>query len=253
MTVEKDLAYDDQIRERRYDLFLPADRPDAPLVALIHGGGWITGDSSSYHDEAAWLVSQGYAAACVSYRLAPLYPFPAAVADIQAFLAHARQNPNGHPYNPEKIITFGNSAGGHLAAMAGLLQKHIITQEPLRPADAFISVAPITDLREPAQTQFPIAISFIEQFMGATHYEEPELYAQASPVSYVTPQAPPSLLIHGALDDVVPVRQTEALHESLDQARAQTSLHVFPHDYHAFSPDSWLAIRRLTLEFLQSL
>lgn len=253
MVIQRDLSYDDTIAARRFDLFVPETEKPAPLIVMIHGGGWISGDRSMYHDEATWYAQHGFACVTVGYRLAPLHTFPAAVADIQAFMAYARENGKAHGWNSSQIIALGNSAGGHLSAMAGLAPTRLDTQESAQKADAFVAISAITDLRNPNDCHYPIAMSFLEQFMGASHFEEPERYKAASPLTYVTEDAPPSLLIHGEADDVVPVEQTRSLYGALTQAGATSELHLLPRQGHSFTLDAWNHIRKLTLEFIETL
>lgn len=251
MTVRADLSYDTTLNERRFDLFIPdaVDRPT--LIVMIHGGGWISGTRSDYHDEAVWFCERGYACACVGYRLAPLSTFPAAVADIQTFLDFVSRG--GLEINVGPVVTLGNSAGGHLAAMAGLAPTNLETGLATRRSDGFVSIAPITDVRNPTESQYPIAMSFLEQFMGATHYERADIYEQASPVCFVEESSPPSLIVHGDADDVVPCDQSRSLYASLCQAGASSELHILPRQGHSFTLDAWSHIRGLTLDFLSTL
>ena len=252
MVVQRDQSYDDAIAARRYDLYLPEEPSDRPLILMIHGGGWISGDRSMYHDEAAWFSQKGFPCACVGYQLAPLTVFPGAVADIQAFTRFARANGKRLGVQSTKIIAFGNSAGGHLSAMVGLLEKDIESDENSPPVDAFISVSPITDLRNPAECHYPIAVSFVEQFMGTTFFEDPDAFAKASPLVYVKEGATPSLIIHGDADEVVPVDHSKKLHDALKQAGADTDLHILARQGHSFTLDAWNHIRKLSLEFIES-
>lgn len=253
MKLIAEVAYDPAVPARKLDFFFPEDNTSAPLILMIHGGGWISGDKSMYHEEAVWYTRQGYAAACIGYRLAPLHPFPAAIADIQAALKFCRENQNNLPYDKNVIVTIGNSAGAHLSCMAGLLDRNIETGESIQPANGFIAIAPITDIRNPDETQYPIAMSFLEQFMGSSHFEKPEDYVLASPIVHVSENSPPSLIVHGDQDDIVPITQSEMLYNALCQAGAASELHILPNEGHAYTLEAWTQIRELALDFLKTI
>src|SRR5436190_24123355 len=87
----------------RYDFLRPAAPGIHPLIVFIHGGGWISGDRTDFRTVADVFVKQGYAAALIQYRLAPLHPFPAAVEDVQAFVRYARENAEELGIDPNRI------------------------------------------------------------------------------------------------------------------------------------------------------
>ncbi len=230
-----------------FDLIAPDDR--APLVILIHGGGWISGEKESWREEAAWYANNGFATACITYRLAPLYPFPAAVADCQSFLRHIKANADQYKIDPDNIAVLGNSAGGHLATMMGLCKKGFDVEEPAESLNAVVNICGITDLTNPQDQHFDISLSFLEQFMGGSFAENPEGYSDASPVNYVTAEAPPMLIIHGDKDDVVPCGQSLELHEKLKTAGSEAHIVVLHGEGHSFTLPAWEQIRERSLEF----
>lgn len=235
-----------------FDFTRPESATPLPLVVYVHGGGWITGDLTMFAEEAVWAAGNGLAAACVSYRLAPLHTFPAAVADIQAFVRHARTDADRLGVDPGRIIVVGNSAGGYLAAMAGLCATDFGTGGPAERADAVVSLSGISDIRDPEMTAEPIAMSFVEQFLGGPYAALPESYTQASPVTHVGPGAPSFLVVHGDDDEIVPVQQSRHLVERLREAGASVDYHELPGEGHAYTLPAWLGIREMVLEFVRS-
>lgn len=251
MKVIADLAYAERSGlPLDLDLLVPAEAEQRPLVLFVHGGGWISGDKTMYAEEAEWLAEQGYASACVSYRLAPLATFPAPIADLQDAVQFLRKVARDHGAGNGKIISIGNSAGGHLSAMLGLCDTYYGTGEPDKfKVDAVVSICGITDMRNVRECHLPISWSFLEQFLGTL--DDDTLCAAASPITHVSQVDAPFLLIHGDQDDVVPVQQSVALAESLREAGVEVQLEIMRNEFHSFSFDGWMRIRELYLAFLK--
>lgn len=233
-----------------FDFFAPDTGGPHPLVVFLHGGGWISGDKTMYSDEAEWLADQGYACACISYRLAPLYPFPAPVADCQSFVRFMRENASQFSIKPDQIAAMGNSAGGHLALMLGLCKESFDggPADGSQCANAVIDVCGITDFRAPQTSHFPIAFSFLEQFIPTILDPESKETQQASPIVYASADAVPCLVLHGDEDDVVPIDQSRLLAKALGSKAKYVELEG---EAHSFSYVGWNTIRREYTAFLK--
>ncbi|HMS54768.1 MAG TPA: alpha/beta hydrolase fold domain-containing protein [Fimbriimonadaceae bacterium] len=223
-----------------FDLYLP-ESENPPLVVCIHGGGWISGDRKDYADVGIALADHGFAAACPTYRLAPLHPFPTPVDDIRAFVQFAKAE-SQLGWDPTRLATLGNSAGGHLAAMAGLLEQEV---------KAVVDICGISDVTDPRAQHFPISWAFLEQFMQIPYEGHDETFRAASPLHQVPVSPPPFLLIHGEQDDIVPVAQSTSLANELKRKGGDVELHLLPHDGHSFSYESWEHITSLFVRFLK--
>lgn len=223
-----------------FDFFHP-ENGVPPLLVFIHGGGWISGDKTMYRDEAIWFCERGFACACISYRLAPLHPYPAAVEDVKTFIRYVRESAEELQVDVQRIGAMGNSAGGHLAAMLGVLRE----------VQAVVDISGITDLTNPADAHLPIAMAFLEQFMGCPYRDNEDLWRQASPISHVSPDACPFLVMHGDADDVVPVGQSLAFAESLSQVGVATKVTILRGEGHSYTWEAWSAMRIQALEFFQ--
>jgi acetyl esterase/lipase len=232
-----------------FDLLHPGDGA-VPLVVFLHGGGWISGDRTMYAEEAEWFSSQGFATAVFDYRLAPLYPFPSAVVDAQTFVRYVRENAARYGIDAARLAAMGNSAGGHLACMLGLCHDGF-RLGGFEPINAVVDVCGLTDMRDPAESQYPISMSFIEQFLGGPYVGREALYASASPLTHVQQGAPPFLIVHGTDDDVVPPRQSQSLHEALLAAGGRSRLLMLEGEGHSFTMDSWERVRTESVEFLR--
>ncbi|QYK54378.1 MAG: alpha/beta hydrolase [Fimbriimonadaceae bacterium] len=252
MKVIRDVSYDTAVRGRQLDIFLPETKTAAPLVVLIHGGGWISGDRTTFHDSAEWFAKQGIAAACVGYRLAPLNPYPAAIDDVLQSIGFLRAHASEYNFDPHQIVSMGNSAGGHLACMAGLKQT-FSNGEPAQNVNGVVSICSITDIRNPHESQYPVAFSFLDQFMVKTVHEAPEMYSEASPITHISENAPPFLIFHGSHDDIVPPEQSKQLYDALCQAGVSADLQILDREGHAFLFSSWSKIIEQAVEFVQTL
>lgn len=234
-----------------FDFIAPSSDQPLPLIVFLHGGGWISGDKTMYRDEAPFFVEHGYATACISYRLAPLHPFPAPVADVQRFLRHVREHAGELGIDPNRVAAFGNSAGGHLAAMAALAPAMDDgPDDGTCRAQAAVNICGISDLQDPRATHFPIAMAFLEQFVPSIQDPESTDAAMASPISHVSKGAAPMLILHGSEDDVVPFDQSVRLHQALRSASAKSRMVELPGEGHGFTFPAWQTIRKESLAFL---
>lgn len=232
----------------RYDFLQPKTSGPHPLLVFIHGGGWISGDRSDFRDVAEMFVEKGYAAALIQYRLAPLHPFPAAVEDVQAFVRYARANATELGIIPDRIASFGSSAGGHLALMLG------VTDAPVdgvsSRANVVIDYCGLTDITHYKDHHFDISWSFVEQFMPEPFEGHEDLYKQASPLAHVDKLSVPTLIVHGEVDDIVPIAQSEALDDALSAQKVPHKFIRVPGEGHGFSMAVWPELERETLAFL---
>lgn len=223
------------------DIFEPSVRHSSrPAVVCIHGGGWVSGDKSYMHDVAAPLAELGFVAICPQYRFAPMHRFPAAVKDIQACIAHLRGHAEEYGIDPSRIASMGNSSGGHLAAMAGLTCG----------LQAVVDICGISDLLTAEGPGYAIGAAFVYEFMGTTPDQAPELYKEASPITFIGPHSPPFLVIHGEADDIVPIEQSEILRDTLANIGKPPEYHTFPGEAHSFSYPAWERIANLYTDFL---
>lgn len=229
----------------RYDLLRPDSDDRLPLVICLHGGGWISGSKEDYRDIGEVFCRAGLAAAIPSYRLAPLHPFPAAVEDVADFIRFARAQAGDWNIDPGKIGTIGNSAGGHLASMAGL------QEDALARANAVVDICGISDLRKPREIHLPISWGFVDQFLPYEYEGNETIFERASPICLVTKDAPPFLVIHGEEDDVVPVAQSDAFVGALKEAGVSVEYHRYPHEAHSFTLSAWSSIEATATRFFR--
>ena len=202
------------------DLHVPGSPGGAaPVVVWIHGGGFSSGDRRYLPDTMAAgsvfeaLLKAGMAVATIDYRLAGEAHFPAQLDDVNDALRYLRAFADELGVDPQRIGVWGESAGGVLAALAAL------TTEPV--SAAVLWYAP-SDLTSP---QFERPTGAVSKLLGSPPSQQPELAAQASPITHVSAKAPPFLLIHGTADQAVPAEHSQRLHELLQAAGARSTFH----------------------------
>ena len=213
----KDISYGSHERQKM-DVYLPAGRnkQTTKMVIFIHGGGWIGGskddlpiDTSNIHV----LKEQfpGFALITLNYRLVTGSEnrFPAAEEDIVRAMSHIYSNLESYQLASETYMS-GGSAGAHLAALYTL--KH----NPNGRIKGCIGVSGAYNLTSLYQTGNAEAKAVLEAFLGGTPQQQPEAYAQASPVNFVTSQAPKFLILHGKEDLLTPIGQANELAAALN-------------------------------------
>ena len=245
------------------DLHLPsASKESRPLIVWVHGGAWRSGSKSDM--PLTLLVEEGYAVASVDYRLSPVAPFPAQVHDIKAAIRFLRAKHKELGLNATKVVIAGNSAGGHLAALVGVTNRHKELEGEVGEHRAessavhgIISLYGMSDLTTILSQSTPHGLSVrvpaLQLLLGGQPDEKPELARLASPVFHVDDTDPPLLLIHGDQDPQAPINQSHQLHGKYQSLKLATQFHVVHGGKHGgkefFDPDR----TALMLDFLARL
>lgn len=200
-------------RALQLDLYAPT-KIEQPAVAviLIHGGGWRSGRRQMYHYYGVRLAERGYVAATISYRLAGEAVFPAAVQDVKCAVRWMRARAAALHVDPHRIAAMGGSAGGHLALMAAYADDPALEGDGGH-ADVSSRVQAVISLYGPTDLTTPVARGngMVRDFMGVPYQRDHERYAHASPMHHLSDDDPPTLLLHGTLDGLVSISQSDAL------------------------------------------
>jgi acetyl esterase/lipase len=195
-----------------------------PCILVLHGGGWYTGSKSDHSGLIESVARRGYVGVSADYRLVPSHRFPAHVEDVKCAVRFLRAHAKPYGIDPGRIGVMGFSAGGHLAMMLGTtagmkkLEGHGEWENQSSQVQAVVSYFGPTDLAArdwPDETR-----RMIEDFLGGTGEEIPDVYQLASPACHVTDQCPPMLLFQGTRDEYVPYTQAYAMIEALTRAGA---------------------------------
>jgi acetyl esterase/lipase len=221
-------------RPLELDLYLPAGRP-APVVVFVHGGGWRLGSRHSagpaYSGTSPFeaVARAGVAVASVDHRLSGEARWPAPLHDVKAVVRWLRSRAGELGVDPGRVYAWGESAGGHLAALLGLtadrpeLEGDVGVTGPSSAVGAVAAWYAPSDLPALAAdlgTDPMDADTREAQLLGAPLPTVPDLAAEASPVTHVSPGAPPFLLLHGRADRFIPCVQSERLRDALQGAGA---------------------------------
>jgi acetyl esterase/lipase len=200
--------------------------PPAPLVVAIHGGSWRSGYRSDLPALNAYLAARGYVVATPSYRFSPAFPHPAGTADINAAIDFLKANSSRLGIDSTRIVLLGRSAGGQLA----LLSAYTRNDSSIR---GVASLYGPTDQKwgwdNPSNPRVYNSAATLRAFLNGEPATVPDAYRTSSPLNYVGPRSPPTLLIHGTMDPLVSVRQSARLDSALAVA----------HQPHAFIELPW--------------
>ena len=229
------------------DLYLPQTRPEKPLplVVYVHGGGWEGGSKDQAGALFAFLQSRQYAGASIGYRLTDQATWPAQIHDCKAAIRWLRAHAAEHGYDADRIAVYGISAGGHLVSLLGLtagvpelegsLGKHLDQKSQVKcvmdfcgPTN-FLTFSQGSSVIKTENPQGPIS-----KLLGGVLSTRQAEAKQASPETYVTPSAPPFLIIHGTADSLVPLAQARSFDTALDKAGATSTLLIAEGAPHVF-------------------
>ena len=252
-TVQQDVTYctvDDV--DLKMDLYIPDQRTHpTPVAIYVHGGGWKIGDKSLGQGtpDIPELLRRGYLVAAVNYRLAPQYPFPAQIEDVKCAIRALRAHAAMYDLDPNHIGVWGSSAGGHLVSLIGVADASAGWDvgeylDQSSQVQAVVDLFGPTDLTTALNTikgQYPIreeaGTKLMERLLRST-FETMDtsspVLKRASPIAYVSPDAPPFLIIHGEHDHVVLPTQSQALYDHLKAAGVPVTLVWVKNAAHGF-------------------
>jgi len=203
-------------RALHLDLYRSAEAPRSqPLVVVIHGGSWNSGDSTQLGWLNGYLAARGMAVAAINYRLAPHHVFPAQHEDVLAALGWLKENASRLELDASRIALLGRSAGGQLALLAAYT-----TRDPA--IRAVVSLYAPSDLNwgwnNPTNPWVLDSPKTLSEYLGGTPAQVQERFDAASPIDFVNPGSPPTLLLHGTRDELVFVEQSRRLARRLKEA-----------------------------------
>ncbi|MEI7909559.1 MAG: alpha/beta hydrolase [Verrucomicrobiota bacterium] len=255
----KNLAYVPHGHERqKLDLFSPPNvTGEAPLLVWIHGGAWTEG--SKENCPAVGLVEKGWVVASLNYRFSQHAVFPAQLEDCKAALRFLRAHAADYHIDKTRVVVWGASAGGHLVALLGVTGKtrDFDVGENLEQSSA---VSCVIDWFGPTDFLHWGAGSVIKpqnkddvvaRLFGGPVADHLELAKKGSPITWVSKDSAPILIMHGDKDPLVPLQQSQTFAAALGKAGVPCTLQVYPGQGHggpSFNDD---AARKLMTEFVE--
>lgn len=234
----RDVAYVDGAgKANRLDIYEPKDANTSgqprPIVIYVHGGGWVIGDKREQGIPILnHLSDNGWLCFSANYRLSPKHKAPAHIVDVKKAIAWVRQHAHEYGGDPNFITIIGNSAGGHLCALAALTANDPEFQPGFEDADTSVQAAvPFYGVYDMADRDRLYGndefAKFIERVVfGQTAAEAPERFAAYSPVDQIHTDAPPMMIVHGSKDVLVPVEGARLFVDKLRATSKNPVLYV---------------------------
>jgi acetyl esterase/lipase len=232
VTILHDLPYrPGPSKQWRLDLAMKNDPQGKPRpgIVVIHGGGWLEGDKSSFASRKHGVpgniedfANLGFVAVTINYRLSGEAPFPAALEDCRCAVRWLRAHATEYNLDAKHIGAFGNSAGGHLALLLGMTGKEGGNEQAPYPRESSRVQAVVSD-SGPVDLLYQYEHDQLKQvaskFLGGPpEGERAAVYRQASPVHRINKETPPLLLIYGGADGQVPVETADQFVVDLGRA-----------------------------------
>ncbi len=248
--------------EIKLDLYRPSNPSGpTPVLMMIHGGGWVQGTKEAQLLRGLPYLEMGWAVVNVTYRLVQVSRAPAAVEDCLCALQWIARNAERYNFDTSRIVTSGNSAGGHLALTSGMLPPSTglgrecvsgsFSGPPTSPSvevAAVVNWYGITDV--PDLIHGPNTKGYAVQWLGGLS-NRAEIARLVSPLTHVRRGLPPILTIHGDADPIVPYEHAVRLHAALDDAGVPNELHTVPGGGHGgFDRAQTLEIYETIQQFL---
>jgi acetyl esterase/lipase len=245
VTTDRDITYASvEDKDLKLDVYWhPESSEPMPLVVWIHGGAWRKGNKET--PRALPILEKGYALASIQYRLTTEAIFPAQIHDCKAAIRWLRKNASRYNIDPNRIGVWGPSAGGHLVALLGTSGDVPELEGALGVTDVSSRVQAVCDWFGPTDLlrmndihgniDHDAPDSPESQLIGAPIQANPDLAARANPITYVSSDDPPFLIMHGARDFTVIKHQSELLHTALQKTGVSSNLIIIDDQGHGFN------------------
>ena len=221
------------------NLARPGSQQKAPAILCIHGGGFRAGKREGWDARCNKMAERGYVAATVTYRLAPQHQFPAAIHDVKAAVRWLRANAEKYHIDPERIGVVGDSAGGHLAQFLGVTGGVPGFEGTGGAADQSSRVTCVVNYYGPSDFTKSYgksvdAAEVLPLFLGGNLETARAAHVRSSPLNWVTPNAAPTLCIHGTEDKYVAHEQAVWMIDRLKACGVEAELLTLQGAGHGF-------------------
>lgn len=221
---------------QKLDYYLPADRSanSTKVLILVHGGGWSQGDKSDFNPLIDTLKKRlpGFAIFNLNYRLSNgvMNLFPSQEMDLRAAIEFIYNHRNEYRIS-DKFVLVGASAGAHLSLLHAYKYSSPVQ---IKAVVDFFGPTDLVDMyNNPASILAPPTI--LSSVIGGTPVTHPLMYSHSSPVTYLSNQSPPTIILHGGLDPVVSVNQSVMLRDLLLAAGVTNEYVYYPTELHGWT------------------
>ncbi|MDH5505651.1 MAG: alpha/beta hydrolase [Anaerolineae bacterium] len=221
------------------DIYYPAMANRSwPVVILLHGGGWSSGDKAGgiAQSYAEPLQQAGFLVAAVNYRLSPEFIFPAHLEDAKCAVRYLRAHAADYNLDADHIGVLGFSAGGHLAALLGTTDRSAGFDDTGSYLSRSSRVQAVVDISGPTNLRLFCDPGIVARVFGASSCNDRDTLFPTDPASYISADDPPFLIIHGSRDRAVAIEHSYALKESLDEGGVPATLLVVQNAGHSYTP-----------------
>ncbi len=246
------------------DLAAPKKGGPFPAVLVLHGGGWAVGNRKDRLAEIFMLAERGYVAVTASYRFSQEAPFPAALQDARCAIRWLRANAAKYCIDGQHIGVYGFSSGAHLANLLGTAQNrkeweglggHENESSAVQAVASSSGISDLTALHAFAQQKTSVlermqGTMLVQQFLAGSPSQVPSRYRDASPLTHVSKNAAPTLLLHGEADPTVPLEQSRLLAEKLRAVQVEVHLVVIEKAKHTFNAAARRTAEMHVVQFL---
>ncbi|MBD3240047.1 MAG: alpha/beta hydrolase fold domain-containing protein [Chitinivibrionales bacterium] len=224
-----DIVYDPDHERCRYDVFRPHGDERVPLVLLIHGGGWTGGHRVRYHESCLRLASEGYAAVTIGYRLSPQVRWPEIAYGVLRAAAHIKAHADEWAIDADRAVTWGSSAGGHLALVLQAWASKWVTKGISGHVPEIVGTVaqcPVVKAPDPANPG-----------LGAQTFGPEDRLEETSPYHIAGERFRSVLIVHGDKDATIPIEHSRELVARLSGENVDATLVELPGAPHGFGYD----------------
>ncbi len=239
--IENILYYKEKNRALHLDAFFNKKEKNNPGVIMIHGGGWKSGNKNQMQVLAQEITSKGYSCFAIEYRLSLEAKYPQAIYDVKNAIKFIKDNAKRFHVDPDKIAVLGCSSGGQMAALIGTTNGDLVFEEAKYKSKSSSKVQAIIDIdgilafKHPESEEGEMAAFWL----NGTYEENPENWKQASALSHIDKNTPPTLFInssfdrfHAGRDDMIAILNQNKIYNEVKTIKNS------PHSFWFFQP--WL-------------
>lgn len=215
--IERNVVFSEVAGEKiQADLYRTDDTTVVPMVVMIHGGGWISGDKWNVADHAVEMARAGYLVMAINYRLSPKHKWPAHLDDCRTAIQWLVDHSDKWHGDASRIGAWGYSAGGHLALMLA------VDPGPRQPKlKAVVAGGPPCDL-----SFVPEKSDVLSGIMGGPRCDFPAVYKLASPITHIDKDSPPFFIFHGKDDYIVPFDNSYSFFKAASNLNVRCEFHT---------------------------